>query len=603
MIEAMNNCMAHRGPDAAEIFAEGPVALGHRRLSIIDLSETANQPMLDYTNRYIIVFNGEIYNYQQVKAKLGSYPYKTNSDTEVILAAYERWGVECLRELNGMFAFAIWDRHTQILFMARDRLGKKPFYYIQQSGTFFFASELRALLATQSVPRKLSPVGLTMYLKYQSIPAPDTIVDSVYQLPAAHYALYHAGELSLHPYWSMLNPADSVDVSSREVVEREVRLRLRSAVEKRLISDVPLGAFLSGGIDSSAIVGLMAELSDQPVNTFSIVFQEKKFDESAYSNLIAKRFNTHHTPLEVTSDRLRDMLPEILSSMDTPSGDGPNTYVVSKLTKQAGITVALTGLGGDELFAGYTTFDNYKHLRQLSWFWQLPRPVRLSMAGIISQVVPKRQRAKMTDLLAIPAANPANVLPVLRKSMPDHLIHKLAPLLPVYKDTLVNTLHQSEHQLIRLPMLSQVSVGEILSYAEPLLLRDADQMSMAHSLELRVPFFDYNLVEYVLQVPDEYKTGRSPKPLLTASLHDLLPDSIINRPKMGFSFPWSGWLRGPLYEFCNRRLERLARHELFDGNALLTYWQGFLQNDPSVSWNHIWLLVVLDDWIETNNIQ
>ena len=353
----MTDRLSHRGPDAEGFFLSDQAALGHRRLSIIDLSDTANQPIFDASGRYAIILNGEIYNYRDVKAAvLPDYPYKTKGDAEAVLAAYLRYGAKCLDMLNGMFAFAIWDDELKEMFVARDRLGVKPLYYSHtDSGALVFASEIRAILATDLVPRRLNQAALHEYLQYQSVYSPRTIVENIHQLSAGTYGILRNGDFSITPYWQI--DKTQADISSdRNAIVRDIGALFRQSIERRMVSDVPVGAFLSGGIDSSAVVAMMAEVSDQPVNTFSVVFDEKLFDESRYSSLIAKKFRTHHTRIDLRADDFLAELPNTLKAVDSPSGDGLNTYVVSKVTRQSGIKVALSGLGGDELFAGYHYF-------------------------------------------------------------------------------------------------------------------------------------------------------------------------------------------------------------------------------------------------------
>ncbi|MBO0934964.1 asparagine synthase (glutamine-hydrolyzing) [Fibrella sp. HMF5335] len=601
LVGLMTRRLTHRGPDAGGCWAEENVVLGHRRLSIIDLTDGANQPLLSSDRRYVITFNGEIYNYQAIRQQLTGYAFQTQSDTEVILAAYERWGTACLDRLSGMFAFAIWDRHTNELFAARDRLGKKPFYYYHDEHVFVFASEVRALLATGLVPRRLNTAMLPQYLMYQTVAAPNTLVAGVRQLRAGHMARFSNYQWTETPYWDLMAPppTDPARLDNEASVQQHVRHLLQASVAQRMISDVPLGAFLSGGIDSSAVVALMAEQSEQPVNTFTVTFQEAAFDESAYARQMAKRFNTRHTELPLSAGQLLGELPTILASMDQPSGDGPNTYMVSKLTKAAGITVALSGLGGDEVFAGYSTFQRYARLRQLNWLWHLPKPIR---RGVLNRFSPGTNQQKLADLVDLRSLDPTGLFPLFRQSTSATAARQL-----LGSDRLANPypalLGRQRQTPIQLESMSQLTISELLTYTEPLLLRDADQMSMAHALELRVPLLDYELIEFMLQVPDRYKITQAPKQLLVDSLQPLLPTELLKRPKMGFSFPWAQWMRTDLHDFCTVRIERLGGRGLFDKTALLTYLQRFLNNDPAVSWNHIWLLVVLEDWLSQNNMQ
>ncbi|MEZ0539264.1 asparagine synthase (glutamine-hydrolyzing) [Fibrella arboris] len=598
-VQRMINHMSHRGPDADGLWAEANVVLGHRRLSIIDLSETANQPFIDYSGRYVIVFNGEIYNYQSIRQRLADYPFRTHSDTEVVLAAYDRWGIECLHAFNGMFAFAIWDRQTARLFAVRDRLGKKPFYYAQVGESLLFGSEVRALLASDQIPRRLNRAVLPAYLQYQTVPAPGTLVESIWQLPAGHYAYYVNGQWQEAPWWQLTAPpaADPTIWQRPSTLHAHIGQLLRAAVARRMVSDVPLGAFLSGGIDSGAVVALMAEQSEQPVNTFTITFEETAYDESVEARAMARRFNTRHTELPLRPTQLLTEMPAILTSMDQPSGDGPNTYMVSKLTKEAGITVALSGLGGDEVFAGYSTFRRYARLRQLRLLWQLPKAVRMELLNRLS---PNLNRQKMLDLAQLPSLDPLKLFPLFRQSASTAMINRLLNT-SLNSNPFSSLLSTHWPTLRQLPPMSQLTVSELTTYTQPLLLRDADQMSMAHALELRVPLLDYELVEFMLQLPDSHKMNGHPKHLLVKSLDRLLPDELLTRPKKGFGFPWAVWLRHDLAHFCTQQIEQLAKRDLFDSATLRQFYNRFQAGDSSVSWNQIWLLVVLEHWLTEHN--
>jgi asparagine synthase (glutamine-hydrolysing) len=294
-IRRMTNCMAHRGPDADGFYTNDKIALGHRRLSIIDLSTAANQPIADHTGRYQIIFNGEIYNYRDVKKLLPEYPFSTNSDTEVLLAAYSKWGINCLPYLKGMFAFVIWDSVEQVMFIARDRMGVKPVYYFANDNVFLFASELRGVLGSGIVPAKANKAAIREFLSYQSVGFPESAIQGILQLEAGSSITIRDNRISIKKYWDITGaPTIDFDFGDKMRVQQQVRQLLRNAVERRLVSDVPLGAFLSGGIDSSAIVGLMAEVGSGRPNTFTAGFEEKEFDESGYANIISRKFNTNH---------------------------------------------------------------------------------------------------------------------------------------------------------------------------------------------------------------------------------------------------------------------------------------------------------------------
>jgi len=597
-IGLMTESLKHRGPDATGVFVDEGVALGHLRLSIIDLSETANQPFFDATNRYSITFNGEIYNFQEVKKLLPEYPFRTNSDTEVILAAYIKYGADCLSLLNGMFAFAIWDKERKELFAARDRLGVKPLYYAQNGdGTFVFASEIRAILNSALIPRKLNKHGLYDYLMYQSVYAPETIVENIYQLPAGEFGIFSNGKFTKKPFWRIEEKHFETFTDDEETVKKNVKNLLLESVERRMISDVRLGAFLSGGIDSSAIVALMSEISEQPINTFSVNFGEKEFDESPYSNLIAQKYKTNHTSIFLTAEDFLAELPNALKATDSPSGDGINTYVVSKATKKSGITVALSGLGGDELFAGYPNFLNWVKT-QKSVLTKIPSIFRRSLAvAIAASNNSKHQR--IADILVADNATLSSIYPMFRQVMSQQTVGDFYKN-GHYEISIRKLLRTKETDIENFPLLSQFSIAELIGYTQNVLLKDTDQFSMASALEVREPFFDYKLVEYMLQVPDRFKYPKYPKSLLVEALYPMLPDKVVHRPKMGFVLPFERWMRNELKEFCQNRLENLAERGIFNSDTLLKKWDDFQKGSNGVLWSHLWHLVVLTEWLENN---
>jgi asparagine synthase (glutamine-hydrolysing) len=599
VIRKMTDRLAHRGPDAEGFFISDEAALGHRRLSIIDLSEVANQPLFDPTGRYSIILNGEIYNYKELRSTFPNYPYRTNGDSETILAAYMERGADCLSLLNGMFAFAIWDDERKEMFVARDRLGVKPLYYHQSvDGTFLFASEIRALLESGFVDKRLDRSAVFEYLMYQSVYSPRTIVENVRQLPAGCYGVFKNSAFSIVPYWKIENTSsDIAPPTSRAEAVREVRELFARSIERRMVSDVPVGAFLSGGIDSSAVVAMMSQVSDQPVNSFSVVFDDKGFDESQYSDRIAKKFNTRHTEIRLTADDLLAELPNALRAVDSPSGDGLNTYVVSKVTKQAGVTVALSGLGGDELFAGYHYYRQWQDLRN-GLLPKVPGVGRKLASTVLSATGrPKLQR--VADILADDEIDLSTVYPRTRQVMPraTALRYQANGNGP---DPLQAMLAERAIEIEAFPVLSQYSIGDLLGYTQNVLLKDVDQFSMASALEVREPFFDHHLIEYVLRVPDEFKLGDRPKSLLVDSLGGLLPDEIIDRKKMGFTLPLEKWMRGELREFCDARISGLAKRGLIDSDLLKKKWNQFGRGEGGVRWSELWHLVVLTEWLENN---
>ena len=621
-IQTMTDAMTHRGPNSGGFFTEeSKVALGHRRLSIIDLSTSANQPFQDETKRFTLIFNGEIYNYLDVKPLLRGYNFKTNADTEVILAAYIRWGADCLQHLNGMFAFAIWDNQNETLFIARDRIGVKPLYYFKDEQRFLFASELRSLLSSGYVPRELDNYALHDFLAFQSVYAPFTLLKNVFQLMPGEYAtISKAKGFEKKTYWSLENPPNTEGgISDKATAQKKIRELLTASIERRMISDVPLGAFLSGGIDSSAVVALMSECSERRVDTFTVSFAEKQFDESRFADIIAKKYNTNHTTIRLSPDDFLKGLPEALDATDAPSGDGLNTYIVSKATKEAGITVALSGLGGDELFAGYQYPRHFQQINnRMSLYWQLPHGLRKGMVAVAQKALSSNpKRSRQIEMLGVKNPTIDAIYPYFRminteKEASNLMSHNgFAPFIitKLLKD------RDAPHNqpplgvrglpLSKLPLMSQVTVAELLGYTLNVLLKDTDQFSMASALEVREPFFDYTLIEYVLTLPDAWKYDpKTPKNLLVNSLAPLLPDAIVYRSKMGFVFPWKHWLLNELRSFCEENINYLAKMTAFNAVLVKAEWSMFVKsNGASGSYVKIWQLVVLAYWLKKNKIE
>ncbi len=605
IVQKMNDSIAHRGPDDAGIYTDDYVALGHRRLAILDLSPAGHQPMFDASGKIAIVFNGEIYNFLEIRSQLNDYNFKTQSDTEVILAAYLKWGVDCLKRFNGMFAFALWNIETKELFIARDRLGVKPLYYTQKDGVLYFASEIRGLLASGKVARKINRDVLAEYFTYQTVHAPSTLVKDIYMLMPGHYMLMQEGKVSIKRWWSARENYSKASVGkSYEEVCKDVYRLLMASVERRLISDVPFGAFLSGGIDSSAIVGLMSRVQKQPVQTFTIIFDEEGFSEAKYARLVADLFKTEHHEFRLTPDDFLKELPIALNALDHPSGDGPNSYIVSRITREAGITMALSGLGGDEFFAGYPVFNRSLQIQNMKWLFTIPKPVRKMAGAAYATMKSDITSDKMVQLLNQDDHTLNSSFPLSRQvGLPQH-VKGLLGLTSLPKDAINEILATELSDGAReLPELSKVSIAEMSTYMQNVLLRDADQMSMAVALEVRVPFLDYELVEYVLGINDEFKKPHFPKKLLVDSLQGLLPDEIVHRKKMGFVFPWNVWLKNELKPLCEKNIQQLAKRDFIDQEYLLNAWDRFQKGDAQVRWLDMWLCTVLESWMNQNGIE
>lgn len=600
-IKRMTDAMSHRGPNADGFFVNGPVALGHRRLSIIDLSETANQPFADASGNFKLVFNGELYNFQDVKSRMPNHSFRTSSDTEVLAEAFAENGIRCIDAFKGMFAFAMWNEAAEELTIARDRLGVKPLYYYYNDQVFAFASEIRGLLASGYIKPQLNRAALYDYFSFQSVSSPTSIINGIQQLEAGHYISIKNKHVEIKRYWDIAQDQRTYDFSSRKAVTSHIRELLLRSVEGRMISDVPFGAFLSGGIDSSAVVGLMAAVSTSPVNTFNVSFSEKDFDESAYAEMVAKKFNTTHQRIELKATVMLDELDNALNAMDTPSGDGINTYVVSKAVKQAGLTVALSGIGGDELFAGYPFFKKFTQINGSRALWNNSRLLRKAAAGAIG-LTGASNKARVSELLNTSSAAIEHLYPVFRRVLSPQQLSAVTDLPGIAYTELEKKYNANASKINKYPLLSQVSIAELMGYTQQTLLKDTDQMSMAVSLEVREPFFDHELIEYVLNVPDSIKNPSYPKQLLVESLGDLLPPEIVHRKKQGFTFPWAHWLKKDLKAFCEPYLQSVGERDFVNGDALLKTWQQFLKGDASIRWMEIWLFVILERWLQKNGV-
>ncbi len=604
VIQKMNDEMAHRGPDADQIFCNDFVHFGHRRLSIIDTGERSNQPFVSNDGRYVLTFNGEIYNFKKLKESLPDYNFVTDSDTELIIAAYAKWGKNCIKYFNGMFAFAIWDNEEKALFIARDRMGIKPLYYYLDNEQIVFSSSVKSILSSGIIERRLEPNSVVDYLRFQTVHAPYTIVKNIFSLMPGEYMFLNEEKQEIKSYWS---PVENYQVvkPDRNAILGNIKDKLSESVERRLMSDVPFGAFLSGGIDSSIIVALMAKRHQQKIDTFSVVFDEDEFSEARFAQKIADQYNTNHHEINLSADEFKGLIPEGLKFLDHPSGDGLNTFVVSRKTKEAGITMALSGLGGDELFGGYSIFNQVQQVQSKKWLGSFPNYARKQLGNVYDFVKRDVSSGKIKALLKQEYFDTEYIYQFYRQVLMDNQIGKVLNIdrLPL------NRSFEIAHELIGyktkgwgLPPLSRVSVSEFSTYMSNVLLRDTDQMSMASALEVRVPFLDHELVEYVLGVPDSIKQPVTPKKLLVDAFADLIPEEIYNREKMGFVLPYEKWMRTELKSFCEMNLNHLKRLSIFNESGLNDLWQKFLKKDKKVTWSRIWPLVILGNWIEQNQI-
>ena len=609
----MSNALIHRGPDddGVSIWPATEhrpyAAFAHRRLSIIDLSEAGHQPMSTPDGRFSIIYNGEIYNYRTLRRELESegVTFASQTDTEVLLQLYARKGSESLKRLRGMFAFAIRDNQTGKVFIARDPLGIKPLYYFKNENVFIFASELRALLASGMVPRRLSRIGLLSYLQNGSVVSPDTIVEDIRLLPPGHQLIIEQGsdraiKLSESSYTGdWMESASMPRGLNRETAAEVLREVLKESVRNHLESDVPLGPFLSGGIDSSAIVALMGQVTNRRPKTFSVVFEEKRFSEAVHARHVALKFGTEHHEIHLGEQQLLDMLPSAISAEDQPTMDGINTYVVSKAVRDAGITVALSGLGGDELFAGYPTFRRALRLRSAARF---PSSLRHGLSSVGGKMLARSvQQKKLWQLLGSDCG-PSIACAVSRQLLASDEVELL---LSAKRGAIHNGNSAQEFDIRDGDTVNAVSRYELTKYMTNTLLRDTDCMSMAHSLEVRVPFVDVEVVRFVLGLPGAWKlNGGRPKPLLQDALGDLLPTEVMSRPKMGFTLPFEEWMQSRLRGEIETTMADEAQFTSIglQPQAVREVWQQFLRAPQRVGWSRPWALYVLGRWCAEHRV-
>lgn len=616
-LHRMQRRLHHRGPEGRGTWIDEGVGLTHTRLRILDPTEAGAQPMWTPSGRFGIVYNGEVYGFRSLRSRLEGlgHTFHSDTDTEVVLHAWAQWGPEALDRLEGMFAFALWDRRERRLHLVRDRLGIKPLYWARTGGgTFVFASEVRAILASGLVERRLDRASLPFYLAQQTVPAPRTLVDGIRMLsPACRLHLdLRDGKATKpdHPcYWSLLEAAKSRRASvkgmDREDAVRGLRRRLEAAVRRRLVSDVQLGAFLSGGTDSTAVVGLMARASDSGTKTFTVAHDEAQYDDASYARLVAEQLQTDHREIRIEEEELVHDVPFAVAAQDHPSGDGVNTWIVSKAAKEAGLTVALSGVGGDELFGGYPSFRRISVLRKAAPVLSLlPDAVRRAFGTLATRMLPGVRSEKLADLICTDGSVP-EAYPILRRvfspRQTNELLGRDHELSGEEYRLYRNSLRQAFQEHPSTPPLARVSYAEVSCYMRDVLLRDTDQMGMAHSLEVRLPFLDREVLEYVVALPDAVREpSRPPKRFLAEAVDDFLPSAVARRSKQGFAMPFDRWMREALRGYCKDGLDCVADHEAFRSESVHRVWDAFL--DHRVPWSRPWLLVALGHWLDRERL-
>lgn len=623
----MNTALRHRGPDQADAWTdpESRVALAFNRLAIIDLTPAGYQPMHSATGRYVIVFNGEIYNHRELRGELSASDHGHNwvghSDTETLLAAIEAWGIRTtLERVTGMFAFALWDKLTRSLTLARDRLGEKPLYYGRPGAAFIFGSELKALAQHPAFRGEVDRQALTLLLRYNYIPGPFSIYKGIAKVPPGCFLTL--GNESVDPhieeYWSgaeiaLAGAADPLKLDSHEILDALERVLERS-IAGQMIADVPLGAFLSGGVDSSTVVALMQKLSARPVKTFTIGFYEKSYNEAAHAKAIARHLGTDHTELYVTAEEARSVIPRLPAIYDEPFADSSQipTYLVSALARQH-VTVALSGDGGDELFGGYTRYLLTAELwDKLS---SIPKPVRAAVAAAMTTLPPGAWTAF--------GRAAGGLLPkIVQFDRLGDKVHKGAPLmrsdsvsdlyggiLSLWREPAAVVIGASEPpsqatghtpHLGGLGAIERMMALDMLGYLPGDILAKVDRAAMAVSLETRVPYLDHRVVEFAWRIPFDRKIrGGETKWILRQLLHRYVPAKLIERPKMGFGVPIDSWLREPLRDWAEALLDerRLRDEGYFRPEPIRHIWEAHLSGRINEQYR-LWTILMFQSWLE-----
>jgi len=608
VLRRMTNTLRHRGPDEESYHIPVPapggaaVGFGFRRLAIIDLLG-GRQPMCNENGAIWIVCNGEIYNHADLRLELEAkgHTFRTHSDVEALLHLYEEHGADCLAKVNGMFALAIWDAPNQTLFLARDRLGKKPLYFRHTPAQLIFGSEVKALLAHPDCPRELDARNLSKYLAYEYVPSPHCIFKSIHKLPAGHWLIWKNGQTRLSRYWD-LKFSNGADARPEEEIAGELRERLKESVRLRLISDVPLGVFLSGGIDSSSVVAMMAELMPPArIKTFAIGFEEKSFDESGHARRLAAYFGTDHREQILQSKTLLDILPEVAAFLDEPLADASiiPTYLLSKFTRQH-VTVALGGDGGDELFAGYPTFQAHR----MAAFYKMPRLLHERMIQPLAACLPVSSDNFSFDFKVKRFLRGMGRRPAIRDQFwmgsftPGEqraLLHGPAPEIDAYDDVV-----EAERNCGSSNGMERLIYLYCKFYLQDCILTKVDRASMACSLEARAPFLDYTFVEFVNAIPFRFKLkGLTTKYILKKAMHNKLPPEILGRGKKGFGIPVAKWfrngLRQPLLDLLSE--SRIRRQGIFNPAEITRLVDEHLRGTKD-NRKQLWTLFMFELWAE-----
>lgn len=597
ILENMTNTLIHRGPDDFGIYINGKVGLGHRRLSIIDITSAGHQPMTNEDKSIWLTYNGEIYNFTELKKYLikKGHIFKSHTDTEMVIHSYEEWGENCIEKFNGMFAFGLYDFAQKKLFLARDRFGKKPLYYYSSSNFFIFASEIKAIIAHPAVTKRINIKALYKYFLFEYIPEPDSIFENIYKLDAGTFLILKDGTAEIKKYWDI--KFNTQNIREEEACENIIAL-LKKSIKLRLISDVPLGIFLSGGIDSSAITTLLSEMMPAgKIKTFSIGFEDESFDESNYARRMADYLGVEHYEEKLDPYMMINILPEIIEKLDEPFADNSiiPTYLLSKFTRNY-VTVALGGDGGDELFAGYDTFLANYYLRN----FRVPKIIVKSLSSVVKKIFPVSENNISPDFIIKKTLDGLSYNPEIREQ-----VWLGAFSMEAQKDLFLN--YDKEIDVLspikklnfdNLTLIQKIILSYIKLYLLGDILTKVDRASMMCSLEVRAPFLDYEFAEYVNNLKDDFKIRHGMrKYILKKAMKSKMPDEIINRKKKGFGIPLTRWLKKELKELMldNLSSEKINADGIFNYEYIKKLIEAHLHNKKD-NRKELWALLIFQLW-------
>lgn len=602
----MTEALVHRGPDSKGVRDLGSCVLGNTRLAIVDLSERGHMPMCNEDATVWITYNGECYNAAELRSFLVArgHQFRSTTDTEVVVHLYEEYGDRCVQQLRGMFAFAIWDARRRLLLLARDRLGIKPLYYNYSAGSdrLLFASEIKGLLASQAISRKIDPSGIRAFLQLGHIPPPWTAIQGVKPLEPGYVGIWQGGNFRTNPYWKLPTATNGHPPDRPEQIAANLYDTLLESSRQQLMSDVPVALFLSGGIDSAVLGGLMKQAGAGSLTALTIGFEEESFDESQHSRQTAKSLGIPHRTIRLPASRMAKSLDHALASMDQPTVDGLNVYWISKAAAEAGFKVALSGQGGDELFGGYAShewFERFSHVA--SWLKPLPHTVG---SRLLDRKSLSFRWRKLSYLFGADDPFVAAQMAVRVQFLETDVCELLSPGLatPAAVSEAADCIREWAQRITSKDLMERIAFVDFPAHLEARLLRDSDAMSMAHSLEVRPVMLDHTVVEHVLALPSSIRLQK--KRLLLDATRECIPDSLYAdlkaRPKRTFTFPFSRWISGDLRATIQETLspDRLARTGLLNPVPVKNLWDRYLENPAAVGWSRIWTVFVLARWCE-----